>query len=69
MPRPVVAFVFSRVGPIEDWGGAEELADAPEAIEILVDLWQEARCAGSEDFAAVAEDFAQGTGAAIEAKA
>ena len=60
MPRPAVAFVFSKVGRVEDCGGAEELVDAPEAIEIPVVLWQEARCAGVEDFAGAAEGFATG---------
>ena len=60
MPRPAVAFFFSKVG-------AEELADAPEAIEIPVVLWQEARCAGVEEFAGAAEDFPiEGVGAAFE---
>ena len=64
MPRPAVALVFSNVGPVEDCGGAEELADAPEAIEMPVVLSQEARCAGAEDFVGAAEDFAtMGTGA------
>ena len=65
MPRPAVDFVFSKVGHFEDCGGAEELADAPGTIEIHVVLWQEARYAGAEDFAAAAEGFATGgTGAA-----
>ena len=57
MPCPAVAFVFSKVGPVEDCRGAEELADAPEAIEIPVVLWHEVRCAAAEDFAAAAEGF------------
>ena len=32
-PRPAVALVFSRVGPDDDFGAAEELAETPEAIE------------------------------------
>ena len=32
-PRPAVTLVFSRVGPDEDFGAAEELAETPEAIE------------------------------------
>ena len=65
MPHPAVAFVFIKVGPVEDRGGAEELADAPKAIEIPVVLWHEARCAGAEDFAPAAEDIvAEGTRAA-----
>ena len=69
MPRPAVAFFFSNVGPVEDWGGAEELVDAPEAIDIPVVLWQEARYTGAEDFAAVAEDFVEWTGDDFEAVA
>ena len=65
MPRPAVALVFSNVGPVEDRGGAEELADAPEAIAMPMVLWQEARCTGAEDFAGGDEGFAiGGTGAA-----
>ena len=63
MPRPVVALVFSKVGPVEEFGGAEELAEAPEAIEMPVVLWHEARCAGAEDLEGGAEDF-EGAGAA-----
>ena len=54
MPRPAVAFVFSRVGP------AEELAEAPEAIEMHVVLWHVARCTGAEDLVGAAEDFDEG---------
>ena len=50
-------FVFSRVGPVEECGGAEELAEAPEAIEMPVVLWHEARCTGGEDLEGGAEDF------------
>ena len=32
-PRPAVALVFSRVGPDDEIGAAEELAETPEAIE------------------------------------
>ena len=56
-PRPAVALVFNRVGPDEDFGAAEELAEAPEAIEMPVVLWHVARCTGVEDFAGAAEDF------------
>ena len=59
-PRPVVALVFSRVGPDEDFGVAEELAEAPEAIEMHIVLWHIARCTGVEDFAGAAEDFGGG---------
>ena len=38
MPRPAVALVFSIVGLFEDRGGAEELVEAPEAIEVPVVL-------------------------------
>ena len=58
MPRPAVALVFSRVGPDEECKGADELAEAPEAIEIPVVLWHEARCVGAEDFERGDEDFA-----------
>ena len=59
-PRPAVVFVFSRVGPDEDFGATEELAEAPEAIEMPVVLWHVARCTGVEDFAGAAEDFGGG---------
>ena len=52
-----MAFLFSREGPVEEFGAAEELAEAPEAIEMPVVLWHEARCAGAEDFDGGAEDF------------
>ena len=55
--------VFSRVGLVEEVGGAEELAEAPEAIEMPVVLWHVARCTGAEDFGGGAEDFG-GAGAA-----
>ena len=58
MPHPAVALVFNKVGFFEDRGGAEELAEAPEAIEMLVVLWHVERCTGAEDFAGGAEDFA-----------
>ena len=60
MPHPVVAFAFSRVGPVEDCGEAEELVEAPEAIEMPVVLCQEARCTGDKDFVRATEDFATG---------
>ena len=53
-----MALVFSRVGPFEECGGAEELAEAPEAIERPDVLWHEARCTGAEDLEGGAEDFA-----------
>ena len=59
-PRPAVAFVFSRVGPDEDFGAAEELAETPEAIEMPAVLWHMAKCTGVEDFAGAAEDFGGG---------
>ena len=59
-PRPAVAFVFSRVGPDEDIGAAEELAETPEAIEMPAVLWHVARCTGVEDFAGATEDFGGG---------
>ena len=55
-----MAFVFSRVGPDEEFGAAEELAETPEAMEMPTVLWHEARCAGAEDFAGTAEDFGGG---------
>ena len=45
-----MAFVFSREGPVEELGATEELAEAPEAIEMHVVLWHVARCTGAEDF-------------------
>ena len=62
-PRPAVAFVFSRVGTNEDFGAVEELAEAPEAIEMPVVLWHVARCTGVEDFAGATKDIG-GAGAA-----
>ena len=59
-PRPAVALVFNRVGPDEDFGAAEELAEAPEAIEMPVVLWHVARCTCVEDFAGAAEDIGGG---------
>ena len=58
-----MAFFFSREGPVDEFGAAEELAEAPEAIEMPVVLWQVARCTGAEDFVGAAEDF-EGAGAA-----
>ena len=58
-----MAFVFSRVGPVEECGGAEEIAEAPKAIEMPVVLWHEARCTCAEDLEGGAEDFG-GAGAA-----
>src|SRR3954463_8474151 len=55
--RPAVAFFFSNEGPTEDFGAAEELAETPEAIEMPVVLWHDARCTGAEDFVGMAEDF------------
>ena len=48
------------MGPDEDFGAAEELAEAPEAIEMPVVLWHVARCTGVEDFSEAAEDFGGG---------
>ena len=58
-----MAFFFSREGAVDELGGAEELAEAPEAIEMLVVLWHVARCTGVEDLVGAAEDFG-GAGAA-----
>ena len=52
-----MAFVFSREGPVEEFGATEELAEAPEAIETPVVIWHVARCTGTEDFVRAAEDF------------
>ena len=60
MPRPAVAFVFSREGPVEEIGAAEELAEAPEAIEMPVVIWHVARCTGAEALDGAAEDFGGG---------
>ena len=62
MPRPAVTFFFSSCGC------AEELAEAPEAIENLVVLWHMARCTGVEDFVATAGDFLaiEGIGTTLE---
>ena len=38
-------------------GAAEELAEAPEAIDMPVVLWHVARCTGAEDLVGAAEDF------------
>ena len=55
-----MVFVFSREGPVEEFCAAEELAEAPEAIEIPVVLWHVARCTGAEDLVGAAEDFRGG---------
>ena len=55
--------VFSSEGPVEEFGAAEELAEAPKAMEIPVVLWHVARCTGAEDLVGAAEDFG-GAGAA-----
>ena len=52
--------VFIRVGPDEEFGAAEELAETPEAMDMHVVLWHEAKCAGVEDFVGTAEDFGGG---------
>ena len=52
-----MAFFFSGEGPAEEFGAAEELADAPEAIEMPWVLWHVARCKGAEDLVGAAEDF------------
>ena len=59
-----MAFLFSREGPAEEFGAAEELADAPEAIEMPVVLWHVVRCTGAEDFVGGVEDFGGGAGTA-----
>ena len=57
-----MVLVFSREGPVEEYGAAEELAEAPEAMEMPVVLWHVARCIGAEDLGGATEDF--GVGAA-----
>ena len=52
-----MAFFFSREGPVEEFGAAEELAEAPEAIEMPVVLWHVVRCTGAEDLVGASEDF------------
>ena len=58
-----MAFIFSREGPVEEFGAVEELAEALEAIEMPAVLWHVARCIGAEDFVGGAEDFGGGAGA------
>ena len=58
-----MVFVFSRDGPVEEFGAAEELAETPEVMEMPVLLWHVARCTGAEDFDGATEDFG-GAGAA-----
>ena len=58
-----MAFFFRSEGPVDEFGAAQELAEAPEAIEMPVVLWHMARCTGAEDFVRAAEDFG-GAGAA-----
>ena len=55
-----MAFVFSREGPIDEFGAVEELAEALEAIEMPVVLWHVARCTGAEDLVGAAEGFGGG---------
>ena len=55
-----MAFVFSREGHVEEFGAAEELPEAPEAIEMPVVLWHVARCTGAEDLLGIAEGFGGG---------
>ena len=52
-----MTLVFSKVGPVEEFGGSEQLVEAPEAIEMPVVLWHEARCACAKDLEGGAEDF------------
>ena len=58
-----MVFVFSREGPVEEFGASEELAEAPEAIEMHVVLWHVARCTGAEDLVGAAKDFGGGAAA------
>ena len=55
-----MVFVFSREGPFEEFGAAEELAEAPEAIEMPVVLWHVAGCTGAEDLVGAADDLCGG---------
>ena len=55
-----MVFVFSKEGPVEEFGAAEELAEAPEAIEMPIVLWHVARCTGAEDLVGAAEDLCGG---------
>ena len=55
-----MVFVFSREGPVEEFGAAEELAETPEAIEMPVVLWHVARCTGAEDLVGAAEELCGG---------
>ena len=48
------------MGTNEDFGAVEELAEAPEAIEMSVVLWHVARCTCVEDFAGTTEGFGGG---------
>ena len=52
-----MAFFFSGEGPVEEFGAAEELADAPEAIEMPVVPWHMARCTSAKDLVGAPEDF------------
>ena len=58
-----MVFFFSRDGP------AEELAEAPEAIDMPVVLWHLARCTGAEDLVGAAENFGGGAEDFVEAGA
>ena len=55
-----MVFFFNREGPVEEFGAAEELVDAPEAIEMPVVLWHVARCTGAEDLVGATNDFVGG---------
>ena len=55
-----MAFVFTSERPAEELGAAEELAETPEAMEMSVVLWHEARCTGAEDLVGAAEDLSGG---------
>ena len=55
-----MAFVISREGPVEEFGAAEELAEAPEAMDMPAVLWHEARCTGAEDLVGATEAFGGG---------
>ena len=62
-PSPHKKQVAFQVPSEEDEADDEELAEAPEAIEMPVVLWHVARCTGAEDLVGAVEDFG-GAGAA-----
>ena len=57
------------MGSAEELGAAEELAEAPEAIDMSVVLWHVVRCIGAEDLVGAAKDFGVGAEDFVEAGA